>query len=155
MKLALNALILGAALTCFAGPSLADSHKKSSKKPAATKEVAPTSAEDLDISHATAVDMECAMGDKVTLYQNADDNKHIGVRWKKMLVKLDQVQTTTGAQRYESPRHGLVWIGIPAKGMLLDSKKGQQLANECRTREQLAVKTAPATESQLLQEARK
>jgi hypothetical protein len=32
--------------------------------------------------------------------------------------------------------YGLIWIGIPAKGMLLDSKQNRQLANECRNAEQ-------------------
>ena len=39
---------------------------------------------------------------------------------------------------------GLVWIGIPAKGLLLDSKKGQQLANECKNAEQMKAAAAPA-----------
>jgi len=46
--------------------------------------------------------------------------------------KLTRVSTTTGANRFENRKTGLVWIGIPAKGILLDSKKGQQLANECK-----------------------
>lgn len=31
--------------------------------------------------------------------------------------------TTTGAERYEDKSTGLVWVNIPAKSMLLDSKK--------------------------------
>ena len=38
---------------------------------------------------------------------------------------------------------GIVWIGIPAKGILLDSRKGQQLANECKSAEQLKPSTTP------------
>ena len=40
--------------------------------------------------------------------------------------------TTTGAQRFENPKFGLIWIGIPSKGILLDSTLNRQLANECK-----------------------
>jgi len=36
--------------------------------------------------------------------------------------------------RLENKGEGLVWIQIPSKSMLLNSKVGQQLANDCRTR---------------------
>jgi hypothetical protein len=49
------------------------------------------------------------------------------------VYKLSRVATTTGAQRFENEKSGLVWIDIPAKGMLLDSHHGHQLANECKT----------------------
>jgi hypothetical protein len=35
-----------------------------------------------------------------------------------------------------------VWIHIPAKAILLDSKKGQQLANECMNPQQLIASKA-------------
>jgi hypothetical protein len=57
---------------------------------------------------------------------------------------MTRVETSTGAHRFESRRQGLVWIGIPAKGILLDSKKGQQLANDCKSAEQLKASTADA-----------
>lgn len=159
MKVLFTTVLLGAALAFAAHPALAETAKKSTKKAAhhqAAKPSASSADDDFDVAKSTPVEMECALGDKVTLYQNAEDNQHIGMRWKKHLVRLDQVQTTTGAQRYESSKHGMVWIGIPAKGMLLDSKKGQQLANDCRTKEQVvAAKTQPAPQPQIFQEASK
>jgi hypothetical protein len=97
-----------------------------------------------DLANLTTIDYECALGDKVTLYENAVDGKHIGLRWKTGVHRLTRVTTTTGANRFENRKQGLVWIGIPAKGMLLDSKKGQQLANECRNAEQMKPAAAPA-----------
>jgi hypothetical protein len=55
---------------------------------------------------------------------------------------MTRVSTSTGADRFENRMHGLVWIGIPAKGMLLDSKKGLQLANECKSPDQLKAEAA-------------
>jgi hypothetical protein len=79
------------------------------------------------------------MGNKVTLYENQTDSQHVAMRWNKKLHRLTRVGTTTGASRFENKKYGLVWIGIPAKGILLDSKKGQQLANECKTDKQMAA----------------
>lgn len=97
-----------------------------------------------DTAGATDLDYNCALGDKVTIFSNASDDKHIALRWNKRLLRLTRVETTTGANRFENRRQGIVWIGIPAKGILLDSKKGLQLANECKSAEQMKPSTAPA-----------
>jgi hypothetical protein len=90
-----------------------------------------------DITTSISTDFQCALGDKITIFENTADEKHIALRWKKRVHRLTRVGTTTGANRFENHRYGLVWIGIPAKGMLLDSKKGQQLANDCKNAEQM------------------
>ncbi|PUA18948.1 hypothetical protein [Glaciimonas sp. PCH181] len=89
-----------------------------------------------DIKTSVAIDYNCELGNKLTIYRNAEDAKHIALRWGKTLHRLTKVVTTTGADRFENRKYGLVWIGIPAKGMLLDSKQGHQLANECKSPEQ-------------------
>lgn len=116
------------------------SAKSSSKKKSA--ETAVKDEEDIipDIAGSTTVDYQCEMGNKVTIYENQTDSQHVALRWNKKLHRLTRVQTTTGASRFENKKHGLVWIGIPAKGILLDSKKGQQLANECKTASQMQPK---------------
>ena len=91
-----------------------------------------------------SLDYNCALGDQVTIFSNDADDKHIALRWNKRLMRLTRVDTSTGANRFENRRQGMVWIGIPAKGILLDSRKGQQLANECKSAEQLKPSTAPA-----------
>jgi hypothetical protein len=154
MKVLLNAVLLGAVLANVASPALAEAPKKPTKKAVVRQEAAEKD-DDLDVAQSKVVEMDCALGDKVTLYQN-EDPKHIGMRWKKRLVRLEQVQTSTGAQRYESTKHHLVWIGIPAKGMLLDSKRGQQLANDCRSQEQvMAAQSQPPPSPQIFMDAKK
>lgn len=121
--------------------------KEAAKKPAAkAKKVAakpvepkaPNEEEDEPvITDTAATDFDCELGNKITIYQNAGDDGHIALRWKKRLHRLTRVGTTTGALRFENKLYGLIWIGIPAKGMLLDSKQNRQLANECRNAEQL------------------
>jgi membrane-bound inhibitor of C-type lysozyme len=75
----------------------------------------------------------CEMKDTLTIYTNNDDNNHIALRWKNRIYRMHRVVTTTGATRFENTNAGIVWIGIPAKGMLLDSRHGQQLTNDCKT----------------------
>jgi len=96
-----------------------------------------------EIGGTKSADFNCEMGNKLTIYKNDDDDKHIAIRWNKRVNRLTRVVTTTGANRFENRKVGLVWIGIPAKGILLDSKKGQQLANECKNVE-LPTAQAPA-----------
>jgi hypothetical protein len=97
-----------------------------------------------DTAGHVSLDYNCALGDKVTIFSNDADDKHIALRWNKRLMRLSRVDTSTGANRFENRRQGMIWIGIPAKGILLDSRKGQQLANECKSAEQMKPSTAPA-----------
>jgi hypothetical protein len=119
--------------------------KPASKSVAAAKPAAPIiPAEDgddddiktPDTTASTVTDYNCDHGQKITLFHNGGDANNIGMRWQTQLLSMRRVSTTTGADRFENKRYGLIWIGIPAKGMLLDSKKGQQLANECRSPQQ-------------------
>lgn len=121
--------------------------KSTAKKAAAAAAAAPAAkmafssdAEDDDsepeLTGTLSADFNCELGHKLTIWKNEADDKHIAIRWNKKINRLTRVDTTTGANRFENRKVGLVWIGIPAKGLLLDSKKGQQLANECKNAEQ-------------------
>lgn len=109
----------------------ADAHKKNKKK---KEEAAPVVADEPepDITDTVVAEYSCELNNKVTIYTNEKDEGHIALRWKNRLHRLDRVGTTTGAQRFENPKFGLIWIGIPSKGILLDSKLNRQLANECK-----------------------
>ncbi|USX16168.1 hypothetical protein NHH88_10435 [Oxalobacteraceae bacterium OTU3CAMAD1] len=116
--------------------------KKSTKKAAKPVEEAVPKAPDEEadepvVTDSAVTEFDCELGNKITIYANTTDEAHIALRWKKRLHRLTRVGTTTGAQRFENKLYGLIWIGIPAKGMLLDSKLNRQLANECRNAEQL------------------
>ena len=152
-KLLLACSIALASLT-LAASAHATEATDAAKKPAKTKTAkaakaapvkAPNEEADEPATEGSAVtDFDCELGNKITIYQNASDEEHIALRWKKRLHRLTRIGTTTGAQRFENHLYGLVWIGIPAKGMLLDSKQNRQLANECKTSEQKsAAATAP------------
>lgn len=84
-----------------------------------------------DISGTTSLSLSCEMGRNVRIYKHELDDQHIAILWKNRLNRLTRVSTSTGAGRFENKKMGLLWIDIPAKGMLLDTKNGKQLANEC------------------------
>lgn len=113
------------------------------KKASAAKNDAQAEDDDQpDVKGLQATAFNCELGNKITIYTDAANDQQIALHWNKRMHRMLRVATTTGAHRFENAKNGLVWIGIPAKGMLLDSKKGKQLANECRSPDQEARKVA-------------
>jgi len=74
----------------------------------------------------------CELSRDVTIRSISQDRQTMVISWLGTDHTLNAVGTSTGAMRYENSASGLVWLVILGKSMLLDSKKGQQLANECR-----------------------
>ena len=91
----------------------------------------------IDPKKAEATEYQCELGATLTIFRNAEDNNYIALRYQNLITRMKRVGTTTGANRFENKKSGLVWIGIPAKGILLDAKQGRQLANDCKDAEQL------------------
>lgn len=90
----------------------------------------------INVAGLTGSQYSCELGNKFTVYKKSDDPSYIHLQWRNKMHRMLRTATTTGADRYEDKQTGLVWINIPAKSMLLDIKKGSQLANECRNPEQ-------------------
>jgi membrane-bound inhibitor of C-type lysozyme len=130
-------------------PAKATSRKSSKKAKAAAGAAAvsaaavvaanPLEVDEPDIMDNKVTEYACELGNKITIYTNEADTAHIALRWKTRLHRLSRIGTTTGALRFENPHYGLIWIGIPSKGILLDSKLNRQLANECKNAEQSAI----------------
>jgi len=93
--------------------------------------------EKVDTTGHSSTHYSCEMDHKVTIHKQPKDDQQITVTWRNRQHTLLRVNTTTGADRFEGPKSGLVWVGIPSKGMLLDAHKGQPLANECKSAAQL------------------
>jgi len=120
--------------TAYSSPVLVAAKKTAAKK------IDPAVYEDQEEPDTTGLISSlynCELGNKLTIYHNVNDDKYIALQWRSRLHRLLRVGTSTGANRFENKKNGLVWIGIPSKGILLDSKKGQQLANECKSKEQM------------------
>ncbi len=74
----------------------------------------------------------CDLNRRVEVRQVADDRRSAIVYWERRNYTMQLVATQTGALRMEDKASGLTWITIPGKSMLLDTKHGKQLANDCR-----------------------
>jgi membrane-bound inhibitor of C-type lysozyme len=113
---------------------------------AAADSWAPADEAEPDITDTKVTEYTCELNNKVTIYTNEGDDSHIALRWKKRLHRLERVGTTTGALRFENTNYRLIWIGIPSKGILLDSRLNRQLANECKNAEQSKPVVAASSE---------
>jgi hypothetical protein len=156
--LAASALALAAAGLCAPASASSTDHethpkavkvlkekaKKAGKNKAEPKQDVLDDEPEPDITDTVVADYACELNNKVTIYTNEKDSGHIALRWKNRLHRLERVGTTTGALRFENTKFGLIWIGIPSKGILLDSKLNRQLANECKNAEQAKPLVAAA-----------
>ena len=68
---------------------------------------------------------------------------HFMLTHKKTVVTLVTQETTSGAVRLEDAKSGLLWIQIPAKSMLMNTKLGRRLADACTTPEQALASITP------------
>jgi hypothetical protein len=75
---------------------------------------------------------KCDIGRSVSIKSVATDLSSIVVTWQKRDYVLPGGRTGSGALRFEDAKAGLAWIIIVGKAMLLDTRKGQQLANDCK-----------------------
>lgn len=118
-------------------PAQANPTPTKTKSIKATKAAAPAVLDEDEaepnVQLSKSFEYKCELGNTLTMYTNADDQQHVGMRWKHRIYRMTRMETSTGANRFENTKAGFVFIGIPAKGLLLDSRRGQQLANECRT----------------------
>ncbi len=74
----------------------------------------------------------CDLNRRVELRQVSDDHQSAILYWERRNYTMHAVSTQTGALRLEDKTSGLTWITIQGKSMLLDTKQGKQLANDCR-----------------------
>ena len=74
----------------------------------------------------------CDLERRVQIRAVPGTERQVVVHWAGKDYTLDVVRTPSGALRYQSEASGLTWIIIPAKSMLLDTRNGKQLANDCR-----------------------
>ena len=128
-------ILCGFSNAVFANP--APGKKKPAKiktsKIASNNAVTDANEPEPDVQSSVNQEYKCELGNTLVMYEHPDDQQSLAMRWKNRLYKLTRIETSTGAHRYENQKAGLVWINIPAKGLLLDSHRGKQLANECKT----------------------
>lgn len=74
----------------------------------------------------------CESGKRLNVRSVSNDMQTAVLQWGQRDYTVKAVGAPSGALRYEDAASGLVWLMIPAKGMLLDASQGQRLADGCR-----------------------
>ncbi len=83
--------------------------------------------------------MVCELGNSVTVTPDPQLASRFIVQMKKNTYYMTPVETTTGAVRLEDAQAGAMWLQLPNKSMLMNSKLGQRMADECQSDHQTTV----------------
>ncbi len=75
----------------------------------------------------------CELNRQVHVRHVSHDQRSAVLTWNKRDYQLQAVSTQSGAMRFEDKVSGLAWISIVDKSLLLDTRTGKQLANDCRS----------------------
>lgn len=85
--------------------------------------------------------MVCELGNAVSVTPDASQPGSYWVQMRQHRFHMTPVTTTTGAVRLEDTHAGAMWLQLPHKSMLMNSKIGQRMADECQSAHQLEVAT--------------
>jgi len=86
--------------------------------------------------------MVCELGNSVTVTPDPQQPAAFIVQMKKNTYHMTPVATSTGAVRLEDAQAGAMWLQPPHKSMLMNSKLGQRMADECQSDHQASVAQA-------------
>jgi hypothetical protein len=84
-------------------------------------------------------DAACEFDQVVNLVRIEGQPGHFKLTFKKASYTVVPEETTTGALRLEDKKAGIVWLQIPSKSMLMNSKIGQRMVDNCLHPEQRAA----------------
>jgi len=128
--------------------SAASKKKKSeaSGKALAAETVEAITQAQLDIAARVLTgDAQCEFNQLVSIAPLDGQPGRFKLRFKNLSYSMVPAETTTGAVRLEDKKAGIVWLQIPTKSMLMNSKLGQRMVDGCTQVEQrIAVEAAVA-----------
>lgn len=142
--IAIAAVVISVSTGGAFAQSQAQKTSKSTHKPAAAKAQAPDtnqtiSQSQLDIAGRVFVgNAKCEFNQQVSVQPLEGKPGFFKVGFKNAHYIMTPEETTTGAVRLEDKKAGVVWVQIPAKSMLLNSKIGQRMVDGCQQPEQRA-----------------
>ena len=84
----------------------------------------------------------CEMGNVVQITPDTQNRGVFLLQMGKHRFRVSPVLTSTGAIRLEDAQAGAVWLQLANKSMLMNSKLGQRMADECQSPAQVAVAEA-------------
>jgi hypothetical protein len=101
-------------------------------KPVAKPATASLSAEQLSTADRVLVGQSrCEFDQAVNVAPVPDKKGHFHVEYKGKTFNMVPEATTTGAVRLEDKKAGMMWLQIANKSMLMNSKIGQRMVDNC------------------------
>lgn len=82
---------------------------------------------------------DCEFGQHVDVEPMSGKPGHFRVAFKNVNYTMVPEETTTGAVRLQDKKSGMVWLQIPSKSMLMNSRAGQRMVDGCTQSEQRAA----------------
>lgn len=86
--------------------------------------------------------MQCELGNFVTVIADPQNAGAFLVQIKQHKFHMVPVVSSTGAIRLEDAQAGAMWLQLANKSMLMNSKIGQRMADDCQSPDQAAVAQA-------------
>lgn len=139
-------------------PSAKSAAKSTPKRPAVSKKAAKpvAEAEAVEVAEPGEIEPErmavvpmvlrgessCEFGHKVQVVEHPSLPGRFLLEYRGIKHVLTPQPTTTGVVRLEDKRSGMIWLQVPVKSMLMDSRRGQRLADNCMHATQTAELTA-------------
>ncbi len=118
-------------------------YKRASATPAMQpSEVAPEQERVVVAEQVHTGRMTCELGNFVTVTPDAQNAGAFVVQIKQHKFHMVPVVSSTGAIRLEDAQAGAMWLQLANKSMLMNSKIGQRMADECQSPDQAAVAQA-------------
>lgn len=106
----------------------------------ATDTAEAVSANQLEISkHVLTGRADCEFNQNVNIDALPDHPGYFRVAYGKQQYLMVPEETTTGAVRLVDKKAGAIWLQIPVKSMLIDTKAGHRLVDACLCAEQRAA----------------
>ncbi len=84
----------------------------------------------------------CELGNVVQIFPDAQNRGMFVLQMGKHRFRMSPVPSATGAIRLEDPQAGAMWLQLANKSMLMNSKLGQRMADDCQSPAQVAVAEA-------------
>lgn len=142
--LAMGLLMSALAQTAVAAPSA-----KSAAKPRAKAAASPSAAlAPADTAQREAAklayygDYACEFAQTINVSANAKNEGYVDLRFKKQTWIMKPVLSPTGALRLEDVKGRMLLVQIANKSMLMDTKIGQRVVDECANEKQRKVALA-------------
>jgi hypothetical protein len=113
------------------GAMAADKHKQAAK-PAAKQEFSALSSEQLNTANRVLTGQsKCEFDQSVHVAAVPNQKGWFNVEHKGKSYLMAPETTTTGAVRLEDKKAGMMWLQIANKSMLMNSRIGQRMVDNC------------------------